>query len=248
MPSYGEDRQQQYDLYYKEHSVENPLFIYIHGGGWNQGEKSSFEDLSKQYADRGYSAVAIEYRLHQLPFVGMREMVLDVTLALEHIWKNVKAYHANANQTIVMAESAGAQLAFMGIKSLSKQRQQQIKGAIFNSITTNLRRHPKPKQIRLSGVQSDVFRETWLDRYSPLMQLRAFHVPIFATHSMGDYVVPAIYLDELLYRAKKEEKSIVPLWIDNGVHPVAPHKRSLNPSYQDIEEKIDTFIKKYLKI
>ncbi|MBU1668117.1 alpha/beta hydrolase [bacterium] len=246
--TYGSDVQQQYDVYFKEHSKNNPLFIYIHGGGWSQGEKSSFEDLCKQYADKGYTAVAIEYRLLQLPQVGMKEMVSDVKLALDHVLLNAKAYHANGNQTIVMAESAGAQLAFMGIKSLSKTTQGQIKGVVFNSITADLREHPKKKQIRLSGIELDTLRKIWLDEYSPLIQLDNFYVPIFALHSLTDYVVPAVHLDKLLFQAKQEKRTITPLWISNGVHPIAPDKKSLEPSYQDIERKIDIFIKKHLKI
>ena len=246
--TYGKNLQQQYDVYFNEDTQNNPLFIYVHGGGWTQGEKSSFEDLSQQYADKGYTAVSIEYRLLQLPKVRMKEMVLDVKMALEHIFKNAKAYHANSNQTIIMAESAGAQLAFMGVKSLAKKNQQKIKGVIFNSITANLRKHAKKKQIRLSGIESDALRKKWLESYSPLNQLDNFYVPIFALHSMSDYVVPAVHLDELLFTAKKAKKTITPLWINNGVHPIAPDKKTLNPSYRDIEHKIDIFIKKHLKI
>lgn len=245
--AYGDDVQQQYDVYFKKDSKQNPLFIYVHGGGWNQGDRKSFEALCQQYADKGYTAISIDYRLHDLPKVGMKEMVLDVSSAIEKILKNASRYHADANQTVVMAESAGAQLAFMGIHTLAKKRAKQIKAVLLNSVTANLRHHSQQKQIRLSGIKSDAERKSWLDRYSPVNQLENFYIPIFAMHSMSDYVVPAVHLDELLFQAHKNNR-ITPLWISNGVHPIAPNKKSLEPSYRDIERKIDMFIKKHLKI
>lgn len=244
--AYGKEIQQQYSVYFKEHSEHNPLFIYVHGGGWNQGERSSFEGLVQQYADKGYTAIAIDYRLLQLPFVGMKEMTSDVGLALEHILNNAKGYHADANQTIVMAESAGAQLAFMGMASLTKSQQERIKGAVFNSIPADLQQHPIEKQIRLSGIKKDTLRQFWLDKYSPVKHVYHFYPPLLALQSMTDQVVPAIHLDELLLKAQYYKKPMEHLWIDNGVHPIAPNHKSLQPSYQDMEKKIDTFITKQL--
>ena len=163
---YGESKEQQYDVFFKEKSKNNPLMIYVHGGGWSLGDKIYFHNFCKQYADMGFTAVSLNYRLLNLPTVGMKEMVKDVTLAIEDIMKSASTYHADANRTVIMAESAGAQLAFMAITQLPYKS--NVKATVFNSITSNLKLHPKPKQIRLSGITNEKERQAWLNAYSPL--------------------------------------------------------------------------------
>jgi hypothetical protein len=68
--AYGKEKAQQYDLFYKEGSQNNPLILYIHGGGWSLGDKLSFQNFCKQAADRGFTAVSINYRLMKHPNVG----------------------------------------------------------------------------------------------------------------------------------------------------------------------------------
>ena len=245
--AYGKAPLQTYDLFVKEQTKNNPLFIYVHGGGWSRGDKRSFEGISKQYADRGFSAVSLNYRLHQLPEVGMKEIVEDVRLAIRHIFAHAKEYRANSSKTVVAAESAGAQLVFMAIAGLKEKEQKKIKAVVLNSMTSDLGLHPKAKQIRLSGINDDKARLQWIEAYSPRNNLKRFFVPALAIHSIQDRIVPPKHLESISIETVLYHNNIKPLWISNGVHPVAPFKQSLQPGYQYIEEQITHFEKRALK-
>ncbi len=245
--SYGDDPLQSYDLFVKEQTKNNPLFIYVHGGGWSRGDKISFDDIAKQYADRGFSAVSVNYRLHQLPKVGMKEIVDDVRSAIRHVFAHAKEYHANSNKTVVVAESAGAQLAFMAVARLKKEEQKKIKALILNSMTSDLSLHPKEKQMRLSGIRDDDARLKWIEEFSPLNNLKYLSIPILAIHSIDDKVVPPKHLKRLTVESVIYHNNITSLWISNGVHPIAPFKHTLQPGYQYIQEQITGFEKRALK-
>lgn len=237
--SYGIDIEQSYDVYFKEESKSNPLMIYVHGGGWTKGDKKSYKYLCKQYADRGFTAVSINYRLLDHPRVTMEEMVDDVQTAIEDVLKNAKFYKANSSKVLVMAESAGGQLATLAMTRLASHK---ISVAVFNSISTDLHLFPKKKQVRLSKIEDDKERKKWLNRYSPVNQLDKYRVPTFIAHSFNDYGVPAEHLENFELLSALHSNNITSFWIEGGMHPVVPKVRSLQPSYIDIENENIKFI------
>ncbi len=240
--SYGKDPSQQYDIYYRSNSIHHPIFIYIHGGGWSHGDKKSFQALCQQYADKGFSAISINYRLLNLPKIDMSILVQDITTAIRTILKRAKKFHGDPKRVVIMAESAGAQLAFMALTSLSKREQKQIKLAIFNSMPANLHLYPKTKQIRLSGIQDDKIRKRWLKKFSPLYHLHQISIPLLCIHSLDDRVVCPEHLQHLISKAKELHYPLKTLWVSHASHPITPTERTLQPSYHDLENRIDNLI------
>ena len=53
-----------------------PVMFWIHGGGWQAGDKSDVALKPKTLAERGFVFVSTNYRL--LPEVGMDELIGDV--------------------------------------------------------------------------------------------------------------------------------------------------------------------------
>ena len=238
--SYGIDFYQGYDVYSKEKSKNNPLMIYVHGGGWTKGDKKSYENLCKQYADRGFTAVSINYRLLEKERIGIPEMVDDVKIAIEHILNNAKHYNANNSKVLVMGESAGGQLAVVAISKLTAKH--KISVSVFNSMSTDLRIFSKKKQIRLSGIEDNKKRLEWLDSYSPINQLSKYEVPTLVSHSFNDQTVPSQHLEDFEVFSGIYANNIIPFWVEGGMHPIVPQHRSLQPSYIDIENKNIEFI------
>ena len=241
---YGKSNQQNYDVYFENNRSNNPLLIYVHGGGWTKGDKSSFADFSKQYANKGYTVVSLNYRYLHLPQVGMKEMISDVKSGIEKALHNATIYHANPKKVVVMGESAGAQLLFMAVSKLDKNK---ISVAIFNSMTTSLYKHSEKKQQRLSGIKDAKQRKAWLNAYSPISHLNHYYTPTLVLHSLDDKVVSSSHLQVLDLQSVIYNQNITPLWISYGAHPLAPDTKSMQLGYQDIEKHIDAFIAKILK-
>jgi len=243
--AYGLDKLQKYDVFYKKNSKKNPLLIYVHGGGWTQGDKVNFNDFCEEYADKGFTTVSINYRLMDLPSVGMKEMISDVKSAIEHILGNASEYFIDLNRTVIMAESAGAQLAYMATTKLSKKN--HIKVAVYNSITSNLRLNSVKKQIRLSGFKEKKVRKKWLDGFSPLKNLQFYKTMTLGLHSIDDRVVPMKHLADLEIYSVINFNNIESLWIKNASHPISPKNNAVQPSYMELDLEVYDFILKHIK-
>ena len=59
--AYGKHERQVIDFYQAKSDKPTPLVLYIHGGGWQGGDKSSVGNV-KPYHDAGISVAAINYR------------------------------------------------------------------------------------------------------------------------------------------------------------------------------------------
>ncbi|MDA0589460.1 MAG: alpha/beta hydrolase [Planctomycetota bacterium] len=88
---------------------KRPVVFWIHGGGWQQGDKSSVQLKPKVFVDRGFVFVSTNYRL--LPHVEMDVLIRDVAMSLGWVHKNISGHGGDPNRIFVMGHSAGAQLA-----------------------------------------------------------------------------------------------------------------------------------------
>lgn len=59
--AYGKHERQVLDFYQAKSEKPTPLVLYIHGGGWQNGDKNSVGNV-KPYLDAGISVAAINYR------------------------------------------------------------------------------------------------------------------------------------------------------------------------------------------
>jgi arylformamidase len=67
---------QTLDVYAPENAKNLPVIFWIHGGGWQTGDKASAHRKPKTFVDKGYVFVSTNYRL--LPKVDMETIVRDV--------------------------------------------------------------------------------------------------------------------------------------------------------------------------
>lgn len=88
---------------------EQPVVFWIHGGGWQVGDKSDVALKPKVLTERGFVFVSTNYRL--LPQVEMGELIRDVARALGWVHKNIQRYGGDPDRIFVGGHSAGAQLA-----------------------------------------------------------------------------------------------------------------------------------------
>jgi len=97
------------DVYMPPEGEKGPVVFWIHGGGWQAGDKKDVELKPKWFTDRGYVFVSTNYRL--LPDVPMRELIGDVASGLGWTHKHIQEFGGDPQNIYVMGHSAGAQLA-----------------------------------------------------------------------------------------------------------------------------------------
>ncbi len=99
------------DVYTPEEPAKKslPVMFWIHGGGWQKGDKSDVALKPKVLTVRDFVFVSTNYRL--LPEVTMEELTSDVARSIGWVHKNISGYGGDPKRIFVGGHSAGAQLA-----------------------------------------------------------------------------------------------------------------------------------------
>ncbi|MGN6547202.1 MAG: alpha/beta hydrolase [Aureliella sp.] len=97
------------DIYAPKNAENAPVVFWIHGGGWQTGDKTSVQGKPKAFVDKGFVFVSTNYRL--LPNVDMGTIIRDVAKSFGWVHDHIAEYGGDPNRVFVMGHSAGAQLA-----------------------------------------------------------------------------------------------------------------------------------------
>ena len=97
------------DVYAPTGAKNLPVVFWIHGGGWQTGDKGMVALKPKAFTDAGFVFVSINHRL--LPTVDMGTLTRDVASALGWVHKNIATHGGDPTRLLVMGHSSGGQLA-----------------------------------------------------------------------------------------------------------------------------------------
>jgi acetyl esterase/lipase len=97
------------DIYAPADAKNFPVVFWIHGGGWETGDKTDIQIKPRVFGERGFVFVSTNYRL--LPDVDMATLIRDVAKSLGWVHKNIAKHGGDPQRIFVMGHSAGAQLA-----------------------------------------------------------------------------------------------------------------------------------------
>ncbi len=103
------DKLQTLDVYSLPDSKNRPVVVWIHGGGWQAGDKAEVYDKPKVLNGKNFVFVSINYRL--LPKVDMATLTRDVAKSIRWVHDHIAEYGGDPKRLLIMGHSAGAQLA-----------------------------------------------------------------------------------------------------------------------------------------
>jgi acetyl esterase/lipase len=106
---YGDRERQVLDVYSPVGAKNLPVVFWIHGGGWQVGDKSDVQQKPRAFAEKGFVFVSSNYRL--LPSVDMATIVRDIARSIHWVHDHIADYGGDPKRLLVMGHSAGAQLA-----------------------------------------------------------------------------------------------------------------------------------------
>lgn len=86
-----------------------PVIVFLHGGGWSGGTRTTAPDLSRVFAQDGFAMASIEYRL--TPSISFPANVEDVKTAVRWLRANADRFNLEANHIGLWGTSAGGHLA-----------------------------------------------------------------------------------------------------------------------------------------
>lgn len=107
---YGDHRRQQVDIYTPDDAVgDAPLVVFIHGGGWQIGNRGLVQAKPQHFKDHGYVFASAGYRL--LPDAPVEQQAADIGAALKALRGQAQSGGFDPDKIVLMGHSAGAHLA-----------------------------------------------------------------------------------------------------------------------------------------
>jgi acetyl esterase/lipase len=100
---------QTLDVYAPRNAKGLPVVVWIHGGGWQTGDKANVEPKRQAFVEKQFVFVSVNYRL--LPAVTTGDIVRDVAKSVRWVHDHVADHGSDPKRLFLMGHSAGAQLA-----------------------------------------------------------------------------------------------------------------------------------------
>ncbi|CAN7558791.1 alpha/beta hydrolase [Pseudoxanthomonas sp. LjRoot143] len=117
--AYGDDPRQRFDVYLPAQPKNAPILLFVHGGGWANGNKDNpgvVENKAAYWLPKGYILVSTNYRMR--PDTAPLDQARDIARALAAVQKRAPEWNGDASRVLLMGHSAGAHLiALVGASS-----------------------------------------------------------------------------------------------------------------------------------
>lgn len=185
------------DLYMPENKgTPPPLIIWIHGGGWKNGDKAGVNPAAIGLSGEGYAFASLNYRLSGLS--SHPEQIHDVKGAVRWLRANAKRYGYDATRIGVGGGSAGGHLSLLlGLSANDKFLEGDVGGNLDQSSSVQAVLNLfGPSALQDFSDVSRRFRENKsavpevLHSASPLTYLTKDDPPLLIMHGDQDKVVP----------------------------------------------------------
>ena len=110
---YGEHERHKFDLFVPK-NIENKMgiILFIHGGGWSDGDKSIHYPESEFLSSNGFLCATMNYRF-VTENINVFSELDDISLCLKVLKEKCKEYGFNIEKTILSGGSAGGHLSLM---------------------------------------------------------------------------------------------------------------------------------------
>ena len=233
--------------------------IFIHGGGWRGLYKEYLREWGYYFADKGYVAISIDYRLSgEAKFPAAVE---DCKCAVRWMRANAVEYNIDANKIAVFGESAGGHLAALvgtswGVKELEGNGGNNNYSSKVNLVfpvygvfdVVGLGKEKLSKKVVnnlleefIGGSYNEVPEKYKMA--SPITYIDKSDPPFMLFHSTGDSVVSI--QQSVMFKEKLEQAGVPVEFI---ITPGGEHGYVLHPPYfEPTCKQMESFMKKYFK-
>jgi acetyl esterase/lipase len=108
--SFGDSPKQALDVYLPKKPVKNaPVLLFLHGGGFMEGDRAHYGYVARPYAEKGIITVVSGYRMAKrgVPYPAQSD---DTKAAIVWIHKNIAKFGGDPNRIFLSGHSVGATL------------------------------------------------------------------------------------------------------------------------------------------
>ena len=198
------NERQMLDVYAPKKGKNLPVVLWIHGGGWRAGDRSSVQKKPQAFVDKGYVFVATNHRFY--PNVTVKEMTGDIAKAIRWIHDHAKDHGGDPKSIFVMGHSSGAHLAALVCTDDRYLKAEGLSLSIIKGcVPVDVSVYDIPKRLKEGGsVATATFTKTFGEKeesqrdYSP-----AWHV------AKGKNIPPFL----ILHVADRAETKVQAHWL-----------------------------------
>ena len=244
---------QKMDVYFPDSGGPWPVFLYVHGGGWNKGDKA--EGAGWKYLnEQGYLVLSVNYRLAAYN-VKFPAMIQDVKCAVRYLRAHAGEYNLDPERIGALGASAGGHLvALLGTSDgsagwdvgeyldQSSRVQAVVAEAVFSDFTQHM-----PDSIAMAiyfalgeipGTSSPVLKAA-----SPVTYVSPDDPPFLILHGEKDGLAPVEQARLLHASLKAAGVSSNLVVVQNGEHGLnSVNGNPAAPSAQEISQLILNFL------
>ncbi len=224
--------------------------VYVHGGGWRQGDKRSGAGLLAipELLKRGYLVISINYRL--APRFKFPAHIEDCKCAIRYLRAHVKKYNLERDRIGVFGGSAGGHLvALMGTADGSAgfdnsggwtNQSSRVQAVVDMFGPTDLKISNRPEYAEMAfGVTEP--EDPRLKKFSPLTYVSKDDPPFLILHGEKDVGVKPIHSELLEAALKKAGVPVTLVMVKNAGHGFSPVGGEPDPNREEIGRMIADF-------
>ncbi len=235
----------------KESSGAAPCAVYIHGGGWEKGDKTSggwFANIAGELLARGYVVAAVDYRLG--PQYKWPAYINDCKCAVRFLRANATKYNIDPARIGTWGSSAGGHLvALLGTADASAKlegdggypdQSSRVQAVVDFFGPADMTRLTGNEKIRnLFGDQAN------LKQASPVTYISKDDPPFLIIQGDKDPLVNPEQSKLLEKQLKAAGVSATLVMVKNGVHGTMG--RDIQPTHEEIVKKVIEFFDEHLR-
>lgn len=237
-----------------------PVLIYIHGGGWSRGDKSSgAEQEVPEMVARDYVLAAVNYRL--APQYLFPAQIEDVKCAVRHLRASAAEYSIDPNQIGAWGVSAGGHLAsLLGLSDASAglegnggyaDQSSRVQAVVDVCGPADLTQPFSPSSfqgimIRLVFGTADPSSKA-LKLGSPVTYVSGDDPPFLIIHGQEDTVVPPSQSAILFRRLTAAGVPGDLIMVANADHSFQSEGQAIDPSRPELTQIIADFFDGHLR-
>ena len=230
--AYGSYSLQRYDLFLPGgRDQQTKMILLLHGGGWATGDKWDCGEYAKKFAEYGFAAASMNYRLAN-DSIHYPEMLADIDSMICCISENAGKWGIGGGRVALFGYSAGGHLALL--YAYARDKGQKVGAVVSLAGPADLQDSTLWSNAALFGQIKLMTGDTVPANWSPANPARfisAADPPTFLIHGTNDGVVPASQSVRLSHLLRTSNGRVSLMLLENETHAFSFHYAHCRPSH-----------------